>query len=315
METELSATPQYTIKFVSSQTGIRPVTIRAWERRYNLLNPYRSENRYRLYSEQDIAILLWVKKAIEDGLSISNAVMKLKMALENGEVITKKSLWMSPPKRKEISPRSPQYYSNKLTQALFNHNENDASNVFQESYAFFDILTVFEEIIIPTLHTIGDAWQTGRIRISDEHFASNYIKAKLMSLLQTFSNHRNSPKIIIGCAPFEHHEIGCLFLSILLRREGYWIEYLGPDIPIDDLVDYVSYTKPAMIILSATLESNARELIPLGRKISKLKTLPVFGYGGPIFNQKPELRSLTSGIFLGPTLTDAVETVNRILRK
>lgn len=60
---DFSEEPRYTIKSVSVQTGIRPVTLRAWERRHDLLSPHRSENRYRLYSERDIAILRWINPA------------------------------------------------------------------------------------------------------------------------------------------------------------------------------------------------------------------------------------------------------------
>jgi len=66
--------PKYTIKTVCAQTGIRAVTLRAWERRHEVLNPHRSNNRYRLYSERDVAILRWVKNRVDGGIAISNVV-------------------------------------------------------------------------------------------------------------------------------------------------------------------------------------------------------------------------------------------------
>ena len=70
---DIADDPKYTIKTVSTQTGIRPVTLRAWERRHAVLSPHRSENRYRLYSDRDVAILRWLKNRIDGGISISNA--------------------------------------------------------------------------------------------------------------------------------------------------------------------------------------------------------------------------------------------------
>ena len=74
----LSEAPKYTIKAVCNQTGVQTVTLRAWERRYNLLKPKRSEGNYRLYSEQDVAILRWLKYQVDAGTSISKAVQSFK---------------------------------------------------------------------------------------------------------------------------------------------------------------------------------------------------------------------------------------------
>ena len=81
---ELSSDARYTIKTVTTQTGIRAVTIRAWENRYGLLNPQRSENRYRLYSDRDVATLRWVKSQVDQGISISSVVRDLNNIINRG---------------------------------------------------------------------------------------------------------------------------------------------------------------------------------------------------------------------------------------
>src|SRR5512136_785857 len=83
---DLPNEPKFTIKAVSSQTGIRPVTLRSWERRHEVLTPHRSDNHYRLYSERDIAILRWLKYRVDDGLSISTAVSELRS-------MTRSNIW------------------------------------------------------------------------------------------------------------------------------------------------------------------------------------------------------------------------------
>src|SRR5512133_2526001 len=80
---DLPNDPKFTIKTVASQTGIRPVTLRAWERRHEVLNPHRGDNRYRLYSERDVAILRWLKNRVDSGISISNAVSELRSMTNN----------------------------------------------------------------------------------------------------------------------------------------------------------------------------------------------------------------------------------------
>jgi len=81
---DYSEEPKFTIKTVFAQTGIRPVTLRAWERRYEVLNPHRSDNRYRLYSERDVAILRWIKSRVDNDISISSAVQELRAMLKTG---------------------------------------------------------------------------------------------------------------------------------------------------------------------------------------------------------------------------------------
>ena len=81
---DYSDDPKYTIKAVSNQTGIRPVTLRAWERRYELLSPHRSDNRYRLYSERDVAILRWIKSQVDENIPISQAVADLNQRTRAG---------------------------------------------------------------------------------------------------------------------------------------------------------------------------------------------------------------------------------------
>ena len=77
-------TPVYTIKTVVQETSIAPATLRAWERRYGVLSPTRSEGGYRLYSERDIAILRWLKRHVDAGVSISRAVALLEMRRQTG---------------------------------------------------------------------------------------------------------------------------------------------------------------------------------------------------------------------------------------
>ena len=274
--------PKYTIKSVSTQTGIRPVTLRAWERRHEVLSPHRSENRYRLYSDRDVAILRWLKNRIDSGVSISGAVVELRQMVRNG--IWPDAMPNTVPLTQRRSPAlSAEQYAHQLYLALIRHDEARADELLHEIQSSFEMIDVFGKILTPALTEIGDAWYRGEIRVTTEHFASSLIRGKLLTLFQSYPSRRASAYILVGCAPDEQHEIGSLMLSVLLRAEGYRIEYLGPDIPLEDLVDYASYEHPNMIILSASAEEPALEMASLQAKLSKLRAVPIFGYGGRIF--------------------------------
>jgi hypothetical protein len=101
----------------------------------------------------------------------------------------------------------------------------------------------------------------------------------------------------------------------LLRRDGYRVEYLGPDVPLDDLIDYARYEHPAMIVLSVTIERNTGEMVSVQEKLSTIRPVaPLFGFGGQVFIRHPELRTRIPGIFLGPTLNDALRMVHQLVK-
>lgn len=309
---DFSDEPRYTIKAVSVQTGIRPVTLRAWERRHDLLSPHRSENRYRLYSERDVAILRWIKSRVDGGISISNAVTELRQMTRSGiwpdAVPTAPTRTLSQPKA------TPETYTHWLYDALINHDEERASNIMRELHASYDLMTIFVRILSPTLIAIGEAWFRGEIRITTEHYASNFLRAKLMSLLQAYPTRRNAPYIQLGCAPTEQHEIGSLMMSVLLRSEGYRIEYLGPDLPIEDLVDYASYEFPDLIVMTASTDLSAFEMRRLKEKLDKINPAPLLAYAGGAFDDNPKVRDMVPGIYLGSSFDEGLEAIRTLMK-
>lgn len=309
---DLPDDPKFTIKKVASQTGIRPVTLRAWERRHEVLTPHRADNRYRLYSERDVAILRWLKHRVDEGISISSAVSELRS-------MTSSNAWpeaipTAPSPATGGSETPPGLYAHQLFQALVRHEENRASDLLREVHALFNLMTVCTEVIVPALREIGEAWYRGEIRVTTEHFASSYLRGKLLSLLQAYPARRNAPNILIGCAPMEQHELGSLMMAVLMRSEGFRVEYLGPDIPIEDLAEYAKYEQPAMIILSATNEDTALELRRMNEMLSQLRPTPLFGYGGRAFDLSPKLRQQVEGNYLGGTLEEALNSVRGMLK-
>ncbi len=309
---DLPEEPVFTIKKVSLQTGIRPVTLRAWERRYEVLDPHRASNRYRLYSERDVAILRWLKSRIDDGISVSNAVNELRsMASANN---WPEAIPQAPVPVKKAGNIPPSEYARQVFQALIKHDENHCGELLRDVHSQFDLLAVCMEILVPALRQIGEAWYHGEIRVTTEHFASAYLRGKLLTLLQTYPSRRSSPLILIGCAPMEQHELGSLMLAVLLRSEGYRVEFLGPDLPIEDLADYASYEHPALVILSATSEDSAHAMMRMQDLLQQPRLTPIFGYGGRAFDLLPHLRSEIPGIYLGSTLEAAQTSIRDLLK-
>ena len=68
---------KYNIKAVSKIIGVQPSTLRAWERRYQMIAPKRNHAGHRLYTEEHIQILKWLMDKVSSGMMIGQAVQLL----------------------------------------------------------------------------------------------------------------------------------------------------------------------------------------------------------------------------------------------
>ncbi len=264
---ELSDQSIYPIKTVSARTGIRPVTLRAWERRYQLLSPRRGENRYRLYSDQDIAILLWVKARVDGEMQISTAARLVEEMRRAGNWPEVSLQVQAAPLRMASAPATD--YIPSLHQALIDKQEAAAISILHEVRELYTLEEIFNSILIPVLVRIGQAWYEGRIGVSTEHFASSLIRGWVLQIFYSLPARSTGKRILVGTGSEETHEIGALMFACLLREKGYFVDYVGPDNPLDDLADYAEEQKAFIVILTATLETNAMVLKKVQEKLKE----------------------------------------------
>lgn len=304
--------PIYTIKAVQNRTGIKPVTLRAWERRYNLLQPIRMPNGYRLYSERDIQLLLWVQRRLDSGVSISQVVQQFTAEREKGSWPDSiQTIVSEAPRRKP--PHPSRDFAEILYGALIAHNEERAGALLDECQTFFSLVTIFEEIITPCLELLQDAWYRGEILIATEHMALSLLNSKLQAIMHQLPVVKEGALILVGCGPEETRELNALMFAILLRQAGFFVEYLGPDLPVNDLLDYSTYAKPKLICLAVNQEPTAYLLNGFAGKLANLRGKPKLAYGGRYLDENPEARTTLGGIYLGLTLSDGLTKVRQIL--
>jgi methanogenic corrinoid protein MtbC1 len=320
---DFARTPLYNIKAVVQATSISPSTLRAWERRYNMCQPERSESGYRLYSDRDIAIIRWLKAQVDAGMSISQAVTWLQTLTDgtatgdattlpdpSGRVMEAAST--TPPTRLDVQNFAT--LSQQLLDALLDYDENAAEQILSSAFALYAVEHVGEHVIVPTMVEIGERWHRGALSITREHYATSYLMQRLGAILRSSPNSVSGPLVWVSCAPGETHEMGVMLLAICLRRAGYHVRYLGQDLPADDIIGEAQSEKPALVLFSASGIDAAMNLKLLCDKLVELESpRPMIGYGGRAFIVHPELRSSIAGIFLGPTASEAVEGVSELL--
>jgi MerR family transcriptional regulator, light-induced transcriptional regulator len=285
----LDDTPVYTIKTVVQETGIAPATLRAWERRYGVLSPGRSDGGYRLYSERDIQTLRWLKNQVDTGVSISRAVALLEIRHQAGE---EPELELDRP-RIPAAPenaRGTETIVEELIKALSAFQEPQAENILGEAFALYPVDVVAEEIITPTLVEIGERWHRGEASIVQEHFATAFLRRRLSALFHAYPQPLVGQLAITGSAPSEWHDVGILLVSMALRRHGWRVIYLGQNVPADHLLREVRKLKPDLVCLSAATRDSAKALDEVYAQMSELpEPKPRLAFGGRAFNVHPEL--------------------------
>ena len=187
--------PVYNIKAVAEATGLPAATLRAWERRYGALAPGRTEGGYRLYSERDIALLIWLKERIDEGMTISQA-----LALWQYQEVQVREPRLAVEARTE--PRVDlSEIRQSLTTALVDFDEGKADQILAEAFAVHGFETVSERIIVPVMTQIGERWHRGKVSTAAEHFASNYLRRKIEALISASASPAGWPAGGVGvCA-------------------------------------------------------------------------------------------------------------------
>ncbi len=304
--TQFSDLPLYNTKAVAQETGVPADTFRAWERRYGVPRPHRTDGGHRLYSERDIAIIRWLRDRTAEGLTISQAIA----LMANGSDTNLS--WLDT--AVDTEPHSWERLNSQFVAALTDFDEKRAERVIGEAFALYPLDEVFFKLIQPSMVEIGEQWHQGKISVTAEHFATQFVRRKISSIFNTYSITEGRGVILVGCAPGEQHDVGALLLAVLLVRHGWQVVYLGPQVPLKDLLDTIQRLQPDMVCLSASTVETALELMDIGRVVTKLPPpCPHFGYGGRAFNLNPALSQKVPGIFLGESAQDAIEAIADVL--
>jgi DNA-binding transcriptional MerR regulator len=307
--------PLYNIGVVSRMTGLTMATLRAWERRYDFPDAERTAGGHRLYTEQDILQLRWVKARIDEGMQTSHAIQALRHQEQTGHVVMP-DVYQAPTDDNGKGAHYLPQFEEHLFEALVNRNLEAADGILGEALAISSPEELILQVISPTFSKIGEAWEQGQVSVAVEHLATNYLRQRLLMWMVNGPPPRRTRPVVLACAPGEWHEGSLLILGALLRRRRWPVAYLGQAVPLKDLAEYIRDIRPALVVLVSMTENSASELIewpnwfPEASKTGK----PVIGYGGLIFTHQPEWRLRMSGTYLGDTLQEGLESIERILQ-
>lgn len=306
-------TPTFNLKAVVHETGLKPDTLRAWERRYGVPSPQRTGGGHRLYSQNDIDMLKWLIARQDEGLSISRAVdLWQSLATDGRNPLQEYQPEMEEPKVNVLAiGDSVIQVREAWVEACLSFNEQKADSIVAQAFALYPVETVCTQILQRGLAEVGMGWVEGRISAQQEHFASALAMRRIEGLIAATPAPTRSARILIGCPSEEEHIFAPLLMTLLLRRRGWDIVFLGANIPLARLEATIGAAQPHLVILTAQSLHTASTLLGMTRVLQQENVL--VGFGGGIFNLKPALRQHIPGCFLGESLTDAIPMVEQLL--
>jgi MerR family transcriptional regulator, light-induced transcriptional regulator len=241
---------RYRIGELSRRVGVGPETLRAWERRYGLLDPVRSEGNYRLYSPEDERRVRRMLELREEGVAAAEAAR-----LARGNPQLREQAGYGAAKAGHAAPsqagarvagraappvtdagasapasvHSPASVRvDELVSALERFDEAAVNELLDRAFGDLTIDAVVDELILPALRRIGDRWAGGEATVAQEHFASNLLRGRMHGWARGWGGGRG-PAALLACPPGERHDLALLAFGLLLRERGWRVAFLAAD--------------------------------------------------------------------------------------
>jgi DNA-binding transcriptional MerR regulator len=240
---------KYPIRTVTDQTGVHPVTLRAWERRYGLIKPARTPKGHRLYSQTDIETIQRITQLLEQGIAIS----QVRPLLERGMPLAEEQL---PVQQSDVW----QEYRDGMLKAVEHFNEREIENLYNDALSLYPMQLVHMHLLIPVLRQLGERWKDRPAGIAEEHFFTTYLRNKLGSRILHLNQHNQGPVLLMACLPGEYHEVGMLMFAMALLDKGYRALVLGANVPLEQIPLVLGERSCAGVILSASARISGNQL-------------------------------------------------------
>lgn len=243
----------YTIKEASARTGVPIASLRAWERRYAVVQPRRTQSGYRLYDDQAIAVLSAMRLLVEDGWS--PAIAAATIAEQGPEsVLGRATRAVAAPRAqdasRELSPAGQRLrearmrgdgrishpegriLTESLLEAAAAFDADAIESALDQGFALGTFEAVVDEWLMPSLRALGDAWAAGAVDVSGEHTASHAVMRRLGQHFAAASSLSAGPRVLVGLPAGAQHELGALAFATAVRRRGLCAVYVGSDLPV-----------------------------------------------------------------------------------
>lgn len=228
----------YSVSQTETLTGIKAHTLRIWERRYNFLNPLRTETNIRYYSDAQLRTLLNITILLNNGYRISkiDAISEAEMH----DLVTEILANPSDAATDEI---------NALVICMLDMNELDFNKIYQRQINRKGLLLTVTEILYPFLAHVGVLWGINKLIPAQEHFITNLIRQKIIAAIDMLPVEKeNCSSIILFLLEGDDHEIGLLLAYFIAKDLGWKVYYLGQNVPAENITEVITMTNSQLAL-------------------------------------------------------------------
>jgi MerR family transcriptional regulator, light-induced transcriptional regulator len=256
---------------LSRRVGVTPEVLRAWERRYGILSPARTDGGFRLYGEDDERRIRRMLQHLEQGLSAAEAARLART---------------DPPARPDPAAGTDDRsgaptaaaLGERLRHTLDEFDDVGAHSVLDRLLGSYPLESVLRDAVIPYLHELGDRWAHAETSVAQEHFASALLRGRLLALAHDWGRGRG-PHVLLACVPGDQHDLGLICFGLALRAHGWRITYLGVDTPLLTLIETADLLQPALVVVTAAIPDLAQSALSGLRELACVAPLALAGGG------------------------------------
>ena len=246
------------IAVVAERTGLSRDVIRVWERRYGAVEPERTSNGQRLYTDDQVNRFRLLAAATRNGRSIKT-VAHLSTAELERLVADDEAHRVVPVESVDVSA-----LAGRADAAFAYTRALDGSSLDRElrrTLARHGVVTFVEDIVPALMHRIGEEWQAGGLTIAHEHLASAAVLSIVLETLHSLPETPRAPRLLVTTPSGERHAVGAALAAMAAALDGWTIIYLGVDIPAADIVVAARAGRADAVALSIVHTDNTATVV------------------------------------------------------
>ncbi|WP_437787542.1 MerR family transcriptional regulator [Sorangium sp. So ce1097] len=232
--------------------GVSSATLRAWERRYGVPSPARTASAYRLYSDEDVALIKKMRDYVDGGMAAAEAA---RMVIETAA---------PPPAAHTNGGDAFAGASERIVDAALRFDPDGLEVEVNRALALGPAVTIFERALGPALERIGDLWHEGKITVAQEHLASQVLGATLLHLLRLAQPGESGRRVLLAAFAEEDHVLGLFGVGLRFCSWGFRSIVLGARTPPAAIARAVESLSPDVVALTVAIPPPppaARELV------------------------------------------------------
>jgi MerR family transcriptional regulator, light-induced transcriptional regulator len=242
---EHSPGSQFSIKAVAQATGLSVETLRAWERRYEVVRPNRDGSGRRTYSASDVARLRLLRTATELGHTISRLAQLADDALAK--------LVNDSGGHARMSNARGQAYVERALDATMHSDPSGVEEALTSAIALLPPNEAIHTVVVPLVREIGERWHRGEVSIAQEHMVTDIVRRLVISASRGYLRADNAPCLVLSTLSGERHEIGLLMCSWLASMRRYHTHYLGADCPPEEIARFAIEVDASAVLVSMVM--------------------------------------------------------------